>query len=82
VIKNDYFDGYTLKSYSQEGEGMILRRLFKKQKNSFCVDVDAHHTKRFLNIYFFYKKGWLGINIDAMPVCMRLLKKIAQKILT
>ncbi len=29
-IKNNYFDGYALKSYSQEGEDMILRRLFEK----------------------------------------------------
>jgi hypothetical protein len=31
-IKNDYFDGYSIKSYSQEGDGMILRRIFEKQK--------------------------------------------------
>ena len=76
IIKNNYFDGFSLKSYSQEGEDMILRRLFEKQKTGFYVDVGAHHPKRFSNTFFFYKKGWRGINIDAMPNSMRLFDKI------
>jgi len=75
-IKNNYFDGYALKSYSQEGEDMILRRVFEKQKKGFYVDVGAHHPKRFSNTLFFYKKGWSGINIDAMPSSMSLFNKI------
>lgn len=76
TIKNSYFDGYALKSYSQEGEDMVLRRLFEKQKTGFYVDVGAHHPKRFSNTFFFYKKGWSGINIDAMPNSMKLFDKI------
>jgi len=76
IIKNNYFDGYAFKSYSQEGEDMILKRLFEKQKTGFYVDVGAHHPKRFSNTFFFYKKGWSGINIDAMPNSMRLFDKI------
>lgn len=75
-VKNNYFDGYALKSYSQEGEDMILRRLFEKQKSGFYVDVGAHHPKRFSNTYFFYKLGWSGINIDAMPDSMKPFEKI------
>lgn len=75
-IKNNYFDGHALKSYSQEGEDMILRRLFEKQQTGFYIDVGAHHPKRFSNTYFFYKKGWNGINIDAMPGSMKLFNKI------
>jgi len=75
-INNNYFDGYALKSYSQEGEDMILRRLFEKQRTGFYVDVGAHHPKRFSNTYFFYKQGWHGINIDAMPGSMKLFEKI------
>ena len=78
-IKNNYFDGYALKSYSQEGEDMILRRLFEKQANGFYVDVGAHHPMRFSNTYFFYKKGWNGINIDAMPDSMIAFNKIRPK---
>lgn len=76
IIKNNYFDGYAFKSYSQEGEDMLLRRLFEKQKTGFYVDVGAYHPKRFSNTFFFYKKGWRGINIDAMPNSMRLFDKI------
>jgi len=75
-IKNTYFDGSALKSYSQEGEDIILRRLFGKQDTGFYVDVGAHHPKRFSNTYFFYKMGWRGINIDAMPGSMKSFKKI------
>jgi len=75
-VKNNYFDGYALKSYSQEGEDMILRRLFEKQQSGFYVDVGAHHPKRFSNTYFFYKKGWRGINIDAMPNSMKPFERI------
>ena len=74
-IKNNYFDGYALKSYSQEGEDMILRRLFENQQTGFYVDVGAHHPMRFSNTYFFYKKGWKGINIDAMPGSMKPFNK-------
>ena len=76
IIKNNYFDGYALKSYSHEGEDVILRRLFDKQQTGFYVDVGAHHPKRFSNTLFFYKKGWNGINIDAMPNSMKLFNKI------
>ena len=75
-IKNNYFDGYSLTSYSQEGEDMILRRLFEKQQVGFYVDVGAHHPVRFSNTYFFYKNGWTGINIDAMPDSMKFFNKI------
>jgi len=74
-LKNNYFDEYALKSYSQEGEDMILRRIFEKQQTGFYVDVGAHHPKRFSNTFFFYKIGWRGINIDAMPGSMELFNK-------
>ena len=62
------------KSYSQEGEDMILRRIFeeklREKRPGFYVDVGAHHPKRFSNTYFFYRLAWSGINIDAMPDSM------------
>lgn len=57
-------------AYSQEGEDMIMRRLFEGKKMGFYIDVGAHHPKRFSNTYLFYKMGWSGINIDAMPGSM------------
>ena len=46
---------------------MILRRIFERSKSGFYVDVGAHHPFRFSNTFYFYKLGWRGINIDAMP---------------
>jgi FkbM family methyltransferase len=69
-IKKNVFDTYALKSYSQEGEDMILRRIFESKQDGFYVDVGAHHPKRFSNTYIFYKRGWRGINLDAMPGSM------------
>ena len=74
-----YLDGYACKSYSQEGEDMILRRMFEQKSKGFYVDVGAHHPKRFSNTYFFYKRGWTGINIDAMPGSMKLFKQLRNR---
>ncbi len=78
-IRNNYLDGFATKSYSQEGEDVILRRIFERQPTGFYVDVGAHHPKRFSNTYFFYKRGWHGINIDALPGSMQLFNKYRQK---
>lgn len=75
-IINKVINDYSIKSYSQEGEDMILWKLFKHKANGFYVDVGAHHPKRFSNTYHFYKNGWCGINIDAMPGSMKQFKKM------
>lgn len=62
-------------SYSQEGEDCILARIFNEIETGFYVDIGAHHPKRFSNTNKFYKKGWRGINIDAMPTSMKAFKK-------
>lgn len=67
---------HALLSYSQEGEDMILRRIFEGKQKGFYVDVGAHHPQRFSNTYFFYVRGWRGINIDAMPGSMELFNAI------
>lgn len=75
--KNFCFGGYAVKSYSLEGEDLILRRIFEKKKTpGFYIDVGAYHPKRYSNSYYFYKEGWRGINIDAMPGSMVLFKKV------
>lgn len=63
-------DPYLCHSYSQEGEDLILNRIFEGKREGFYIDVGAHHPKRFSNTYLFYKMGWRGINIDAMPGSM------------
>lgn len=66
-IRNHKSEEYCVKSYAQEGEDMILRRIFEGQSSGFFVDVGAHHPWRFSNTHFFYKLGWSGINIEPNP---------------
>jgi FkbM family methyltransferase len=54
-------------SYSQEGEDLILDRIFNSKKNGFYIDIGAHDPFRFSNTFLFYKMNWHGINIDAIP---------------
>jgi FkbM family methyltransferase len=63
---------FGITSYSQEGEDLILARIFERKGNGFYIDVGAYHPFRFSNTYLLYKKGWRGINIDPMPGCMQL----------
>ncbi|HNM26087.1 MAG TPA: FkbM family methyltransferase [Saprospiraceae bacterium] len=68
------------KSYSQDGEDIVLQSFFEGQKGyrGFYVDVGAHHPVRFSNTWHFYKNNWRGINIDPTPGSMtpfRLLRR-------
>jgi FkbM family methyltransferase len=60
-------DPFVNLAYSQDGEDMVLRRLFERQASGFYVDVGAHHPSRFSNTCYFYRRGWRGINIDPNP---------------
>lgn len=62
--------------YSQDGEDLVLNRLLDGQAQGFYVDVGAHHPVRFSNTYLFYRRGWRGINIDAMPGSMQKFNKV------
>ena len=70
------WDQWAQRSWSQEGEDRILRRIFERKKDGFYVDVGAHHPERFSNTFMDYKCGWRGINIDAMPGSMSEFNKI------
>lgn len=65
---------YELQTYAQDSEDTILKRIFEYRnlyEGGFYVDVGAHHPMKYSNTHFFYKKGWHGINIDAMPGSMK-----------
>lgn len=70
-IKLTFLDGYSYKSYSQDGADKILMNYFLKVQDGFYIDIGAHHPERFSMTQVFYKKGWSGINIDAMPGSMK-----------
>lgn len=70
-----HMDGYVHKSFSQEGEDLLVHRIFGDKATGFYVDVGAHHPVRFSNTYYFYKRGWRGINIEPNLTGIRLFKR-------
>ncbi len=54
-------------SYAQDGEDLIIERIFEGKNSGFYVDVGAHHPFRFSNTYRFYRQGWYGLNFDPVP---------------
>jgi len=68
-------DLYAVESFSQEGEDLILRRIFGDRKQGFYIDVGAHHPRRFSNTHFFYLQGWHGINIEPSPDAISRFRK-------
>ena len=82
ILKYFPIDRYLpLKSYSQEGEDMVLRSFFegKKGYKGYFVDVGAHHPYRFSNTLFFYQKGWKGINIEPTPGAIKTFNTFRSK---
>lgn len=75
-VYSQHLHSYHNLSFSQEGEDLLLKRIFEHQEKGFYVDIGAHHPQRFSNTYLFYLKGWRGINVDAMPGSMRLFEEI------
>ena len=74
-IQAAIMDVYAEKSWSQEGEDMILLRFFEYRRDGFYVDVGAHHPRRFSNTCALYRRGWHGINIDATPGAMQAFRR-------
>ena len=80
-LRVDFIDRKGHQSYAQEGEDRVLSSLLfklhggKHIDDGFYVDVGAHHPYRYSNTCFFYRQGWHGINIDAMPGSMASFEK-------
>jgi FkbM family methyltransferase len=77
-LEKEYFnpDFVSSLSFSQEGEDLVLKRIFLDQDEGFFVDVGAHHPTRFSNTYLLYCKGWRGINIEPFPGSMDLFNSM------
>lgn len=59
--------------YAQEGEDIVLSRIFDGKRNGIYVDVGAHHPTRFSNTYYFYRNlNWHGVNIEPNPDAIKL----------
>jgi FkbM family methyltransferase len=64
--------------YSQFGEDAVLFGYFRSRAygatgqlddigEGFFVDIGAHHPYMISNTWFFYQRGWRGINVDPTP---------------
>ena len=58
---------YARFSFAQEGEDLLLDKIFSGQAEGFYVDVGAHHPTRFSNTHRLHQRGWRGLNIDPRP---------------
>lgn len=83
-LRNKLFVDHAIKSYSQEGEDLVLARILEylKINTGFFVDIGAHHPTRFSNTYYFYRRGWRGINVDALPGTKKLFERMRSRDIT
>jgi FkbM family methyltransferase len=77
--KDIRFNSHRVPAYSQEGEDLILRRLFGEKTDGYYVDVGAYHPRHLSNTCLFYEQGWSGLNIDARAGTKALFDRIRPK---
>lgn len=65
----------TMISYAQNGEDVVLRRLFDDRTTGFYIDVGAAHPEGDSVTKHFYDKGWHGINVEPVSSFVVLLEK-------
>ncbi|MBB2144113.1 FkbM family methyltransferase [Pedobacter sp. LMG 31464] len=66
---------FSARSFSAEGEDIMLTRLFPNKISGFFVDIGAHHPSYASNTKLFYNMGWNGINIEPNPNAKELFDK-------
>lgn len=69
LLSKIFFNLKIMRSFSQEGEDLIIDRIFKtnkiKSKNVFYLDIGAGHPIKYSNTLYFYFKEAKGITVDA-----------------
>jgi FkbM family methyltransferase len=61
-------------SYAQNMEDILLDRVFRGRQGTF-IDIGANHPFIDSNTYFFYLRGWRGLNIDPLRRGHELFQK-------
>jgi FkbM family methyltransferase len=54
-------------SYAQNGEDVLLERLFGGQAEGFYVDIGANDPTDLSLTRHFYDRGWHGVNVEPVP---------------
>lgn len=85
---------WSRKYYGQFGEDAVIQGIFQdeawamasakagggiRSEPGFYVDIGAFAPIQHSNTYWFYKKGWRGINIDATPGSMRIFNRVRRR---
>jgi FkbM family methyltransferase len=85
---------WTRKYYGQFGEDAVLQNIFRERAwqqaekdgatkirsgYGFYVDIGAFAPIQHSNTYWFYRRGWRGINIDATPGSMRIFRRVRSR---
>ena len=63
----------------QEGENVILERIFAKKNKGCYIDIGAHHPVRFSNTLNLYQKGWTGINVEPNQETIEIFRKMRSR---
>ena len=61
-IKHKYFKDR--KSYSMDGEDVVISNYFNNKEKGFYIDIGCYHPIHRNNTFLLFKKGWQGINVD------------------
>tara|TARA_B100001057_G_scaffold315680_1_gene315838 strand:+ start:2037 stop:2714 length:678 start_codon:yes stop_codon:yes gene_type:complete len=69
-VKHKYFK--EKKTYSMDGEDIIIAEYFKNKKKGLYVDIGCYHPIHRNNTFLLYQKGWKGINIDIQSFSIEL----------
>lgn len=64
LLRKLFLTKRTFTHHGQMAEDVILRKYFPKKYKGFFVDVGCFHPVKYNNTYWFYKRGWRGINLD------------------
>ena len=75
-LNNKIFKKYNQKEYfSQDGEDFLLCKIIATENPGFFVDIGAAHPIKGNNTYYFYRRGWRGLCVDASPGLDSLYQK-------
>lgn len=55
------------RSFSQEGEDIVLATFFGREFQGIYADIGAHHPTHGSNSKRLAERGWWGLNIDPRP---------------
>lgn len=62
-------------TYAQNGEDVILRRLFEGKDKGFYIDIGANHPVNLSTTKYFFDLGWRGINVEPIRKLHNLFVK-------